>query len=251
MRCVVNLFLLSILLSLASGCLSYEVRKPIKRSAAEAYVMGSSDAAVEGYLIGSYSFYGHHPSKLSEILGAADFRYNRYNLHFKSLFKREKEIVGAVGATGGALLFKIYPADFVLEEGQGAVFVIPLPAGEYTFDRFSFYLNEIMVEKWWRSEEGFDVPFEIKAGEATYIGEVRFNHLWGENILGMTLPGGCYVEAFDEFTRDSNLLRQQYPFLDKMPINRRSIRSDILHYYKLTDPLPELARAEAIAGEIL
>ena len=216
-----SIFILLLATVVFSGCQTIDHRKPISREDATSYKTEAINNQNEGYLIGSFSYFGHHPSRLA-IGAAKNFRYNNYRLRYKSTDQREIPIQGNVGGDG-SFIFKHYKEDYDLSEGEGQVFVIALPEGSYEFSRFSFYLDEIVSQKTWYSGSDMSIPFKIEKRESTYIGEIRFNHLWGKNILGMTLPDGCYLEAIDEYSRDIKLIHEHYPFTRDLPTKNINI----------------------------
>lgn len=232
-RCPIPFSLILLALgAFMTGCMeTFDSRSPIRTSAGDRYVSGSEDGSAEGYLVGSFSVNGHHPEHVG---GFAEgfFRYSAYALYFENVSEMETQILGDVKYSGSRLRFHKFPADFKLPEGAGLVFVVPLPEGDYRFNRFEFSNPSLFVDTTFYSFDDFEIFFDIKAGEATYVGEIRFNHLWAISILGQAYPDGCYVEAFDEIVRDRSALKGQYPFLEDVPFKISVIREHLLRYHE-------------------
>ncbi|MGB0372795.1 MAG: hypothetical protein ACPGN3_15780, partial [Opitutales bacterium] len=192
-----------------TGCLQIPERSI---SEGTQHVLGEG----EGYLVGSFTWLGRHPGKLAQMFGD-DFRYSAYGYYFRSL-DPGNEFRGDVGLQGD-IFFATYDSDYKLDDGQGAVYAIAVPAGRYEFYNFSFFQNSGAFQNTFSSREDFSYPFEIEAGECIYIGEIAAIHEFGKNLLGMTIPAGGYHAFFDERARDIPLIRKKYPFLDDYDID--------------------------------
>lgn len=210
-----NLLLL-LSLCLLTGCVTGKIHKPMKRETALTYQVESTAQAQEGYLVGSFAFSGKHPSKIAQALGSDNFRYNNYSFSFGQVESDEKTR-GNIGATGSFFLGQ-YETEFSVEAGNGYVFAIPLPAGKYAFDGYSFFLNNGMSQQTWYALEDFVIPFAIEPGKALYVGEVRAVHHFGKNLFGITIPTGGHFEVLESSQRDLPLIKDKYPFLNNVSI---------------------------------
>lgn len=211
------------------------VVSPLSEKEARSYA--ATDANT-GYLIGSFSYSGYLPGKLAAAFGSNDFRLNSYWMQFRSApAEGQKPLEGRVGAKGTFLTNK-YPKDFELPEGVGSVFVVPLPAGRYTFYQYEFFQNAGNAQQTWTAKRDFDIPFDIAPGRATYIGELRANNLFGKNLFGITMSDGAAWQGLDESERDLALLVGKYPFLKDVPVDENIIAAAIEAYYeKAAKPL--------------
>ena len=84
---------------------------------------------------------------------------------------------------------------------SGAVVAEALPPGDYEVYAWSIGVGSGAVKD-------FEVPFTVKAGEATYIGSYAFVH----STAGMNVRGGGGT-LLDQFDRDKAVFRHKFPGL--------------------------------------
>lgn len=193
--------------------------------------------APAGYLIGSFTVArGDYPA------GARNFHYNKYEFMYRQFdparkpatgvlnaineamgdvpdATRRDEIHGKIGSKGTFLLNK-HPHDFSFDEGSGTVFAIALPAGKYEFYQYYLLQNSGNVSSTFEARNEFSIPFEIRPGRATYIGEVRAVNRFERNLLGFRIAAGVRWRVHDAFTRDEPILKAKFPVLDGFPVDR-------------------------------
>lgn len=127
-------------------------------------------------------------------MGAANgTSYSSYSLMFR---KRGAAAAGEAPSTGrftyfqSNIFYKQAP-DYQAATEQGVVLVNSLPAGDYEIYNFDVFFNGGTVQKNFGSRADFSVPFTVKPGQVTYLGNYQANGLRGENFLGMALPAGA------------------------------------------------------------
>lgn len=98
---------------------------------------------------------------------------------------------------------RAFNGDFA--EGQSYVFVIEGEPGKYAFNQHTV-LNHIGSMGQVSYSKKYAIPFEIKKGEITYLGELSYNDL--------SEPGSPRVVVYDRFDRDLNELKKKYPNVD-------------------------------------
>ena len=101
------------------------------------------------------------------------------------------------------------PHDYEVDEGLGYVAATLLPAGRY---EVYFYSNTCRATSYYASE-AFSIPFEVKPGVATYIGEIVYTHRFYKNFAGITVPSAPDIAFRSDPDRDLPLLESKYPFI--------------------------------------
>lgn len=213
-----------------SGCVTDDFERPIPPEEAIAYVPGTFSGPNEGYLVGSYAYAGVHPSDLARALTKHEFRYEIYSLYFRKSGAGKEALRGDVGFK--SKFGSDEGLDFEIEEGAGYVFAIPLPAGSYHFYNYWIWMNGgSPASDYWKAKRDFAIPFEIRAGEATYIGEVVANHHFERSLLGIYIPHGAELVGSDRSDRDEALLAEKYPFLATMPVSKTLIADGLQEHF--------------------
>lgn len=85
------------------------------------------------------------------------------------------------------------------------LFIINRPPGKYAFTQYN-YLNHIGYTGMVNSSKEFAIPFEIKKGQVTYVGELTY----AENAE----PGTPRIFIADEFNRDIEEFRKKFSGID-------------------------------------
>lgn len=98
---------------------------------------------------------------------------------------------------------RAFSGDFA--EGQSYVFVIECAPGMYAFNQHTV-LNHIGSMGQVSYSKKYAIPFEIKKGEITYLGELSYNDL--------SEPGSPRVVVYDRYNRDLSELKKKYPNID-------------------------------------
>jgi hypothetical protein len=89
--------------------------------------------------------------------------------------------------------------------GQTYLFVIEREPGTYGFVQYS-YLDHIGQSGMVKSSKLFEIPFEVKKGEITYLGELSYNDL--------AEIGTPRLVVYDRYERDLTEFKKKYPNLD-------------------------------------
>ena len=192
--------------------------------------------APTGYLIGSFAVArGEYP------FGAKNFHYNTYEFKYRQLDPERKpatgvlnslnralgdepsatrsdEVHGSIGSRGKFLTNK-HTEDFSWVEGTGTVFAISLPEGKYEFYQYFLHQNSGNIQATYQATSEFSIPFEVRAGRATYVGEVRAVNLFAKNMFGIKLADGARWEMHDAFARDEPILKTRFPVLEGLAVD--------------------------------
>ena len=94
----------------------------------------------------------------------------------------------------------IYGSDF--EDSEGKLFVVELDEGQYEFYSWMMHSGSWSIEP----DSDFSRKFEIKSGEATYVGEYRLKNIMGKNLFGVSIVSGASLIVDDKYSRDFPLL---------------------------------------------
>ncbi len=109
--------------------------------------------------------------------------------------------------------------DFHDSTGRGRVFAINLKPGNYEVCHWVLDTGHAVFTP---SEE-FSVPFEIKAGRSTYVGDFHFAIGRGQNLFGMPLPYLEGAERRDNWARDLAALKRKYPAVNLNEVDFSSL----------------------------
>lgn len=148
-----------------------------------------SNESEKGLLVGSVTYAG------------------KYSGH-RVLFKPVDEDRNLWVQTGkGTVLVPYFPDGDIAEPGRkGDVFVTELPPGRYEFFSWAIHSGYATV----RPQYSMAIPFEIKAGEALYVGNFHFRQT---SWRGWTVTG-ARLEYGDFLARDLDIMRRKYPRID-------------------------------------
>jgi len=110
--------------------------------------------------------------------------------------------------------FQIMPEQFLkmkhdgqLDEGRTYLFAIERPEGKSEIPSVRLFHNSVMVAGQYDVRiGGFSIPYEIKKGEITYVGNILFNEYAekGDTIFSLN----------NNFERDINALKKLQPSVD-------------------------------------
>lgn len=160
-----------------------------------------SKSSGDGLLIGSFSRINGKP------------RFNQYSFYFIDSLGNEREIT-----IKPELITTVkYPDDFDTGEVSGSLFAFILPEGKYTFNRYyNLYQVSIGMYKDYNPSEDFNIPFEVRSGQISYVGEIRFYPKLKEGVTWIPkhwplidLSGGGAYYIHDSFQRDVKLFREK------------------------------------------
>ena len=206
-------FLYPIVLVLSlSACAGTVTVPQVERGSAPAF-----DTATHGVILSSSSFSGKYPDG-ARIPVAADenHRCNSYAMFYRYLEQSDERIAGQLSAipNGNNRWTPNDPHDYAVHEGLGFVAATLLPAGRYEVYFFSSVCGVVQST----AEEAFSVPFEIKPGVATYVGEIVYTHRFFDNFGGITQPFSPGIRFSMAPKRDLPLLESRYPFLSEFTL---------------------------------
>lgn len=91
--------------------------------------------------------------------------------------------------------------DFSSRESSGAVFAVPLAAGEYELYQWSVGSGPTIVS----SAEPFSIRFKVEPGKSVYIGSFHFVQ------TAKLAATDATVSYKDAFARDARVLRRKFP----------------------------------------
>ena len=101
----------------------------------------------------------------------------------------------------------------------GLVWVEQLPPGDYEFYNFRIPYNVGIVEKRLHLRQPFSIPFTIKAGQSTYVGDFSCTRVEGKNVFGATETAGAYLVVSDKHERDIPVAQKLEPGLPPVTIS--------------------------------
>ena len=75
------------------------------------------------------------------------------------------------------------------------------------------FLNAGTVTKNFGSKQNFSIPFTVKPGKVSYLGNYQANGIWGENMFGMSLAAGAVFVVSNRSESEVALARNKEPKL--------------------------------------
>jgi hypothetical protein len=138
------------------------------------------------------------------IGAAAGTTYSSYALQF-----RKRGSAGAPAQQGSGRfiyfqtnLFSKQTPDYAANGESGVVLVESLPPGDYEIYNFDVFYNGGTIQKNFGSKTDVSIPFSVKPGTTTYLGNYQANKLIGQNVLGMPLPAGARFIVSDRLASE-------------------------------------------------
>jgi hypothetical protein len=148
---------------------------------------------------------GPDAGKVVISIGAATgTEYSSYSLLFrkqKSTGSAEKQAVGRFTYFQTNMFYKQAP-DFHTNGEAGVVLVQALPPGDYAIYNFDVFNNAGTVQSHYFSKVDISIPFTVRPGQTTYLGNYQANHLSGKNMFGMPLPAGAVFIVSDRLASE-------------------------------------------------
>ena len=95
--------------------------------------------------------------------------------------------------------------------------VIPVPAGSYEIVGWSMTGSGSSGPVTVMNRKPIKVPFEVKPGEATYVGSYHALAISGRNLLGFPIFAEGLILAKDDFAGDKAKIVKKYPSLKQTP----------------------------------
>ena len=185
---IIRLLLITALMAILSACSSTEVMKPTTK-------VGASN----GVIVASVTKSG--------LSSDAWFYYKKKGTN-------DELRMDAVGLT----LYKS-TGDFPNDKNKvGRLLAFEAPAGNYDLTRWEIYIYTT-GPGYIRPRKIEPLPFSVKAGRVTYLGNLHIDTLSGKNIFGISIPAAGKATITNQKNRDFVILKKKYPNLGQMPIN--------------------------------
>lgn len=138
---------------------------------------------------------------------AAGTSYSSYSLFFRKRVvsaNGEKAAVAKFSYLQNSIFFKQAP-DYQSPLEAGVILVHSLPPGDYEIFNFDIHYDGGAIQKNFGSRVDFSIPFSVKPGKATYLGNYQANKLTGKNFLGITLPLGAFFVVTDRLNLEFSI----------------------------------------------
>lgn len=103
--------------------------------------------------------------------------------------------------------------DYISERERGVVEVRAMAPGDYELYSYRARLKFLDRDVTYRPDEEFSIPFSIKSGETTYLGNFEALGFWGEES-GIRVPAGARFFHSDANARDLPLAKARRPEFD-------------------------------------
>ncbi len=140
-----------------------------------------------------------------------------FNFHGGLLLPPKGDFASASDSKSG-LMSLFQRLDEISYGDKGVVLVKDLPPGKYEiFDVDNFYNTGYVQKNFWLKSP-VSIPFEIKPGAATYIGEFKAFPVFGNNVFGLPIPAGVRFVVSDQSARDLPIARQKNPNVGEVQI---------------------------------
>ncbi|GKX34557.1 MAG: hypothetical protein MnENMB40S_21750 [Rhizobiaceae bacterium MnEN-MB40S] len=117
---------------------------------------------------------------------------------------------------------------------KGTVKSYTLPAGQYHFYKFSIIQGQYGGYRDWEPREEFSIPFTVRPGRATYIGEITMSPVIGRSLFGLPVLAGGVFTISSNPGRDIPLFTEKFPKINPQIIVQDPMRSG--------DAPPEIVR---------
>lgn len=126
---------------------------------------------------------------------------------------------------------------------QGAtpseVLAVPVPAGNYAVSSWTLIGQAMTATVSVSNRLPFKAPFEVKPGQATYIGRVNAVSLVGKNLIGVPIFSRGLMVVTDEFAKDQSRIAKTYPTIKAATIRRSDVPARYQSEMKRISDTPE------------
>ncbi len=116
--------------------------------------------------------------------------------------------------------------------------VMRLPAGDYEITGWQVIHPAPGGSTFFMNRHEIKIPFTVKAGRTTYLGQTKTLTLWGKNILGIPVPAASYVVITDNFSADASKITKKYPSISRKSIQRSNVPDTFLKEIKRVSEIP-------------
>ncbi len=117
-------------------------------------------------------------------------------------------------------------------------FAIAVPAGNYEITGWTMtapaYGGSVTVA----NRLPMKIIFQVKPGEATYIGKVNVLTRFGKNLLGLPVFGEGIMIITDQYEPDAKTISQNYPTIQRSKIQKSSVPKNYLQEMKRISETP-------------
>jgi hypothetical protein len=115
--------------------------------------------------------------------------------------KRDGSYRTNAGYARGVMFGHPFNMDGPDKDKYGAVAVRALSPGEYEIYNYGVSWTDF-ADHWFNPKSDFSIPFTVKTGETTYIGNFGAIGLMGRSVIGADVPAGILFVIRDEAARD-------------------------------------------------
>lgn len=181
------------------------------------------------------------PSKIGYIAGSVTgpIKGRRYSSQGIYVCNAKQDIIFEFGFTDNWAQ-KEKP-DINSDGVEGKTFTLPLPEGEYYFCDFWFFANGGTYSTGFSAENKFSIPFQVKAGAVSYIGEFLGISATGRNIFGISVRAGGYWVVSNKRERDMPLISLKNKDIAARPLIMTVPQIDDYHLpFMRSTALPEM-----------
>lgn len=138
--------------------------------------------------------------------------------------------------TGNNETFGIHPGQLGGE--SKSVFAIPVPAGDYEINRWAITASGFNSTITASNRLPMRVPFQVRAGEAVYVGRMNSLAIYGKNLLGMPVFADGVIVASDQYQKDSAEISKTYPTIQRSKIRKSNVPAAYLKDMKRISDTP-------------
>lgn len=108
---------------------------------------------------------------------------------------------------------KSSPTGYKANTESGVVEVHSLPPGNYEIYNFDIAMKLGNGETHLTSKTDFSIPFTVRAGQVTYLGNYLANQITGKDVYGQPIPAGAVFVVEDREEHDLYLAAKLKPSL--------------------------------------
>lgn len=139
------------------------------------------------------------------------FEYYSQYFYFKNANSKKEYMIESNSQN---FLYGDAPVDFESIDNKGVLFTFTLPAGKYYFNNYRIYHSTGMYQSDWSSKKDFSIPFEVVAGKANYVGDIRLIPRIGKNMFGVPIPVGGTWEIRNNKIQDISKFVAKFPNIE-------------------------------------
>lgn len=111
-------------------------------------------------------------------------------------------------------LFRRQAPDYKKEDETGVVLALSLPPGNYEIFNFDIFLNTPFFQTNYSSRTPFSIPFVVRTGQTTYLGNYQANRTTAPNLLGVRVGSGAVFAVSNRLVADLAIARKKDPAIN-------------------------------------